>query len=1675
MKNVRNNITLILLSLLLTTFFSGCFLFPPTNQAPTIISTEVTTATVGVAYTYDVEATDPDGDTLTYSLTTKPADMNINSITGVINWTPDIIGDYDVSVNVEDGTLNDIQSFIIKVSKSSPVSPPVTPQDNSEEIEYKEVVSAQIDLELGGVVEVTDESSEIFGTRFVVDKNKFKKNNMNNKTTKSYNVNVVLVLVSAFRHRIDDYQGFLITPIVVMSDSDDEITGTLKIKYNEHKLSNSGVEKNDSVNVYRLKTTGGNMLATGIDVIPYPVSGATWEKVPDNKYSDENNIVKISIGSGDFKYYYTLTVTNCAHPSNLGNPLPGDLIYRLSIPFLSPNDNWLPGHVGIYVGTRYHEEDGVYNVIEELGSLLNPLSGGVQRTYYPDITKFGNGPTYMGAREPKVKKLSHSDRNALIEYADDKVGMGYAYIDTFGVYFGWAKGDNVKGKDDKYNCVGLTEDAYESVGIDIVSDYDEGNLPGVLDSDRILSPQEQLCRTAPASGIIVQNTPPVISKLESTPWEPIEISKKVTISCNATDQDNDSLTYIWTIPGLSEPLIKGKNIEWVIPNILETYTISCKVKDNYGGEDEKSVEISVSDPINHPPSIWSTPVTSATVNQLYTYNVRASDPDEGDSQIFSLTTTPSGIGINIDPFLGLISWTPDTAGDYDVTVKVSDGELSDTQSFTITVQNESAILNSITVSPSTMSLIEGDSQAIDSITAHYSDDSTADVALDACTYDSSNSGVATVDTGEITAVVEGTATITVSYAESGITKTDTVAVTVNALEVNNYEINWSTAESNGWANPLGEGEELITSTAYDYNSDIYLNNWGKKHTGTDIIGELDGNVYSIADGAIVKITRDYSSISNQSVVIIKHTNSNNEDLFAIYGHVLAEGNLEVNSEIETGEKIGVIKKAGLPVHLHFGINLSSDISDFIFTNSDGQWGWGRIPAFAIPSDYGWVDPIDYLNVHSVGNIVSGPVHNLTKDTYYNTIQAALDDADSIGGDTIEVADGTYNESIIFPTNKVVTLQSASGIRDNVIIQGANNFATVTTSVSSTGTTLRGFTITHTGGNTGRGIYIGSGNLIVDNCIISGNTTADQGGGIYNDGIIDITTSTISNNTATRGGGINNYGTLTIASSIISDNSAANNKGGGIYSSVTLTITSSTISDNTAAVDGGGIHNCGTFTITGSTISGNTSGRYGGGIGNDNGTLTIAESTISDNTADDVGGGIGSFSGTLTITGSTISDNSAIYDAGIYLGSSGTVIIGGDIAGGKNTICGNYIIGYSPSLDQQIRDDSGDLYETYKDTNYISAYCGVPTGPVHNLTKDTYYNTIQAALSDADSIGGDTIEVADGTYDESIGFGNSKKIILQSINGASSTIIRGDNDSTTITIGIYNPGATLEGFTITHADGLIGKGIHMAGGTLNINNCTISGNTADSQAGGGIYNKGILNITGSTISDNSTTHSGGGIHNGYYGILTIINSIVSGNSTELCGGGIYSEDTLTITGSTISDNTAATYAGGGGGIHNHDGTLTITSSTVSGNSGADYGGGICNVYGSSNITGSTISDNSADWGGGLNNTQGTLTITGSTISNNSVDFLGGGIHNYEGTIGITGNIISHNTANQNGGGIYLGSSGTINIGGDITDDKNTICGNCKTGEDPSLDQQIRDGTESLYETYKNTNYIFSYCE
>ncbi|MBU4228146.1 caspase family protein [bacterium] len=94
-------------------------------------------------------------------------------------------------------------------------------------------------------------------------------------------------------------------------------------------------------------------------------------------------------------------------------------------------------------------------------------------------------------------------------------------------------------------------------------------------------------------------------------------------------------------------------------------------------------------------------------------------------------------------------------------------------------------LTGISVFPSTINLTTGESQTFDSVTAYYSNSSSANVNLTACNYSSSDPGCATVsNNGTVTAVSDGSATITISYTEGGVTKTTPAEITVGTVTQN---------------------------------------------------------------------------------------------------------------------------------------------------------------------------------------------------------------------------------------------------------------------------------------------------------------------------------------------------------------------------------------------------------------------------------------------------------------------------------------------------------------------------------------------------------------------------------------------------------------------------------------------------------------------------------------------------------------------------------------------------------------------------------------------------------------------------------------------------------------------------------------------------------------------------
>ena len=183
---------------------------------------------------------------------------------------------------------------------------------------------------------------------------------------------------------------------------------------------------------------------------------------------------------------------------------------------------------------------------------------------------------------------------------------------------------------------------------------------------------------------------------------------------------------------------------------------------------------------NKAPAIDSTPLTSTKVEQVYTYDVNANDL-ENDVLTYSLLTYPEGM--TIDTVTGVINWTPmkKQIGEHEVTVNVEDRWRNDIQNFTIEASD--ILLTSLDVVPSSITLTETYSNLLTQnflkVTANYDYGPSKSIALSECNYKSSDANIAFVGhAGVISGTSKGSAIITVSYTENGVTKSDTIEVIV---------------------------------------------------------------------------------------------------------------------------------------------------------------------------------------------------------------------------------------------------------------------------------------------------------------------------------------------------------------------------------------------------------------------------------------------------------------------------------------------------------------------------------------------------------------------------------------------------------------------------------------------------------------------------------------------------------------------------------------------------------------------------------------------------------------------------------------------------------------------------------------------------------------------------------
>jgi len=536
-----------------------------------------------------------------------------------------------------------------------------------------------------------------------------------------------------------------------------------------------------------------------------------------------------------------------------------------------------------------------------------------------------------------------------------------------------------------------------------------------------------------------------------------------------------------------------------------------------------------------------------------------------------------------------------------------------------------------------------------------------------------------------------------------------------------------------------------------------------------------------------------------------------------------------------------------------------------------------------------------------------------------------------------------------------------------------------------------------------------------------NGAASYGGGIYNDGKLQVQNSTLANNSTTgSGGGISNWNILTV--------------------------TNSTISGNTSSAGGGGIFNYKTLWIQNSTLSGNTAS-YGGGIENSStGALTMINNTISDNTTTYSGGGIyndGVMSSTHTIIANSAkincwSMNTSVNDHNLVEDGSCNAAHSGDprlnlLADNGGSTWTHALLPDSPAIDAlsagncPLTTDQRGMLRPQGAGCDIGAYeYSQPPNCFARLASGTVYSSNNAAAVQqaVDAAGaGETIQLA-GTC---IGV-QKRSSYTQTVYISKSLTLQGGYTTTN-----WTTAYPLTQPTTLHAN-RSGRVIYVAGGHVTLDALHILSGTAT--YGGGIYNNDTLLIKNCVLTDNlAAGGEGGAIYNIYS--LTLQNCTLSNNAAYY-GGGISNRIFARITDSTLSNNTGSYM---GGGIYNSSyGQLEILTTTLS-NNGAMYGGGTANT-GNVTVEATTFYSNSASqYGGGIYNTvSGIFTATNSTFSSNSATLYGGGIENSaDATLVLIHSTVSDNSAGQYGG---VDSDGVMNYHNTLI--ANSTGGDCYSG-------------------------------
>ncbi len=669
--------------------------FGKLNEAPFVTTTPKIEAAYDRSYEYDVDATDADNDTLTYSLPVAPAGMSINDVTGLISWQPEsgALGFHNVRIEVTDGRGGIAkQSFTITINETPPNRPPVIVSIPST------VARASSSGEGGKIVVANDEwtlaetgfSRSPQGTsQFVQNLTEFFANGKEGNFL-AYSNNHGLVGASLAAQM--DKLGHTWTVSTNIAFDLDNLLNYDAVFLSGFKADNKVLIEyvNRGGSVYLCAGTGPTgsigpadreadtwntfLNAFGLayerryngisGVIPIPESPAPIFEGVELYQNNGNSIIDLD----PFDSLGAITArsgTNGLYAIYESNQVSTNLSYRYDAKAIDPDENklgyslrihpegmWIDPDLGIVRWSPTADQIGNHNVTVE----VSDGSGGIAiqvffvcvhpETLATDVS-FPNSLPVFTSTNAKLATAGKSFNYSL--YAQDADGDDVTFSLENAIAGMSISSQEIRNSLNEVFTVKHSfvwdvpvAEAGKDVAVTIVADDGQGG-------------QSRQNWTLHIQSAGSANMAPVIT---SSPQATGRLGLEYTYMVDASDADGDSLTYsLPTAPSGMSVSTTGL-VTWQVPgDAPSSVPLEILVQDGRGREATQKFDLKLTSiNQNRSPAITSIPIAVAVVDLEYAYNPVAVDAD-GDALIWSLAAGPRGM--SIDALSGKIRWKPD--------------------------------------------------------------------------------------------------------------------------------------------------------------------------------------------------------------------------------------------------------------------------------------------------------------------------------------------------------------------------------------------------------------------------------------------------------------------------------------------------------------------------------------------------------------------------------------------------------------------------------------------------------------------------------------------------------------------------------------------------------------------------------------------------------------------------------------------------------------------------------------------------------------------------------------------------------------------------------------------------------------------------------------------------------